>query len=215
MSKRNWEEKDPPLLKKIYGKFRHRLVLQTILHLLNTIGITIKPYYWVLEGTDPGEVPEIKGIVSEYNVEFLQTGDIRELGTNPWGTPVDKLISDLQAGNKCIALVHNNEIASSMWIYLMECGFKPEKARLGKNEAYLSSMYTPESFRGKNLAPYLRYKSYEFLKQIGREKIYSVTEYFNPAAARYKEKLKARNLRLILYLELFGKFRKSITLKTF
>jgi hypothetical protein len=76
-------------------------------------------------------------------------------------------------------------------------------------------MYTMDDFRGKNLAPYLRYKSYEILKELGRDKIYSVSVLFNSSAIRYKEKLNAKNLKLILYIELFKKLKWSITLKNY
>ena len=215
MNQPSWERTELPLRKKIIGKFKYGLISQAILNQLNRIGITIKPYYLVQEGIIQAETPEINGIVSNYTVEFLEAEEIKKLGMNPWGISADKQIADLKAGNKCLALKHNNEIASSMWINLMEFDFRPARTSLKNDEAYLSSMYTSESYRGKNLAPYLRFKSYEFLKQMGRNKIYSVTEFFNPSASRYKEKLNARNLKLILYIEIFGKFRRNVTLKTF
>lgn len=214
MNKPSWEKTELPLHKKIAGKFKYHLISQALLNQLNRIGITIKPYYWVQEGFQ-SETPEINGTISDYTVEFLEAEEIKKLGVNPWGISIDKQIADLKAGNKCIALKQNSEIASSMWINLTECSFRPARASLKNDEAYLSSMYTSEAFRGKNLAPYLRVKSYEFLKQIGRNKIYSVTEFFNPSASRYKQKLNARNLMLILYIEIFGKFNWSVTLKTY
>jgi hypothetical protein len=71
-----------------------------------------------------------------------------------------------------------------------------------------------KAFRGKNLAPYLRYKSYDILKKMGRSKIYSVSAFFNSSAVRYKEKLNAKNLKLALYIEIFKKIRWRFNLKT-
>jgi hypothetical protein len=72
-----------------------------------------------------------------------------------------------------------------------------------------------ESRRGNNLAPYLVYKSYEILQAMGRDKIYSVTEYFNTSAIKYKRKLKIKRLELILFIRLFKKYHWSIKLKSY
>jgi len=102
-----------------------------------------------------------------------------------------------------------------MWIDFDVCNFTPHFIRLKNNEAYLFSMYTMHEFRGKNLAPYLRYKSYECLRKLGKDTFYSVSEYFNYSTLKFKKKLNAKNLKLILYIELFKKFRRSITLRKF
>ena len=79
-----------------------------------------------------------------------------------------------------------------MWINIKERGFKETIIQLKSDEAYLWNMYTMESFRGMNIAPYLRYKSYEVLKGMGRDKLYSISEYFNTPAIKFKLKLNAK-----------------------
>jgi hypothetical protein len=211
----SWEKTELTLFKKIKNKFRYGLVLQAVTHLFNRIGITFTPYYWVLEGINYTDVPEIKGIITDYTLGFLEAEEIKTLGYNPWGESVNKQLDELKAGNKCLGLKHKDQIASFMWVNFKECSFEPAWILLKNDEAYLSSMYTMESYRGKNLAPYLRYKSYEFLKKMGRDKIYSVTEYFNPSANRYKEKLNAKNIKLVLYINLFKKLKWNIILRTY
>jgi hypothetical protein len=76
-------------------------------------------------------------------------------------------------------------------------------------------MYTRDSYRGKNLAPYLRYKSYEMLKQIGRDKLYSVSDYFNSPAVKFKKKLNTKKIKLILFIQLFNKLHWTFTLKSY
>jgi hypothetical protein len=211
----SWDKTELSLPEKIKNKFRHGLVLQAVANQLNRIGIRFSPYYWVQEGINSTDMPGIHGTISDYSVEFLDAEDIRTLGENPWGESVDKQLDDLKAGKICLGLKHNSEIASFMWINLNECSFKPARIPMKKDEAYLSNMYTMEAYRGKNLAPYLRFRSYEVLRNMGRVKIYSTTDFFNPSAVRYKEKLNARNLKLVLYIELFNKLRWSMTLKRF
>jgi hypothetical protein len=62
-------------------------------------------------------------------------------------------------------------------------------------------MYTMEPYRDKNLAPYLRYQSYGILNKTGRSKLYSVSEYFNSSSIKYKQKLNAKNLKLVLFID--------------
>jgi hypothetical protein len=203
------------LFKKIEYKFKHGLVLQSIRNLLTKVGINIAPYYWVQEGLTETEEPQINGNVSDYTLGFLEPDDLKKIAASIPGYSADALLADLKAGHLCLGLKYKSEIASFMWINLKDCSYMPVKIILNSDEAYLTSMYTVESFRGKNLAPYLRYKSYEILKKMGRNKIYSVSEFFNSAAIRYKEKLNAKNLKLVFYLRLFKKLKWSFTLKTY
>jgi hypothetical protein len=209
------KKREGTLLKKILSKFKHGLVLQAIRNQLARFGIVLTPYYWVQEGINSTEEPKIKGTISDYKVEFLDAEDLKDIDEIFHGYPVARLIADLNSGKICLGLKHNDEIASLMWINLNECSFSSINKPLKADEAYLTSMHTIESFRGNNLAPFLRYKSYEILKKMGRDKIYSVSEFFNSSAIRYKQKLNAKNLKLVLYIELFKRLKWSITLKTY
>ena len=203
------------LLKKIGSKFKHGLVLQTIRNQLSRIGIKITPYYWVQEGLNITDAPGIKGNISEYTVEFIGAEEIKRIANDVHAYSEKGMLKLLEKGNKCLALRHQEEIASLMYIDFDECDFASLDLALKDDEAYLTYMYTMDAFRGKNLAPYLRYRSYEILRKMGRDKIYSVSVLFNSSAIRYKEKLNAKNLKLILYLELFKKIKWSITLRTY
>jgi GNAT superfamily N-acetyltransferase len=130
------------------------------------------------------------------------------------GYSEEKLLAFLKAGEQCLGIKHNNEIVAFMWINFNELNYKSTVIHLKENEAYLWLMYTRDSYRGKNLAPYLRYKSYEMLKRLGREKLYSVSDYFNSPAVKFKMKLNAQKLKLILFVQLFGKVRHTYILKS-
>lgn len=203
------------VVKKIMGKIKHGLVLQSIKNQLARIGIKIFPYYWVQEGINPTKIPEIKGIVSDYTVEFIEAEEIKKIEENLTTYSMDGLLAYLNAGKKCLALKHKDEIASFLFINLKEVDFSSLNISLKNDEAYLTYMYTMDSFRGKNLAPYLRYKSYEIINKMGRDKIYSISEFFNSSAVRYKQKLNAKNLKLVLYIEIFKRLKWRFTLKTY
>jgi len=202
-------------LDRIISKVKNGLLLNSIRNQLVRIGIIITPYYWVQEGINPTELPEINGIISDYTVEFIQAEDIIRIGENVRTYSLDGLLAYFKAGKKCLGLKHKDKIASFMFIDLKECNFLSINIPLKNDEAYLTHMYTMESFRGRNLAPYLRYKSYEILKKMGRNKIYSVSVFFNSSAIRYKEKLNAKNIKLILYVEILKRLKRSFTLKTY
>ncbi len=102
-----------------------------------------------------------------------------------------------------------------MLIELNDFNYNREKFQLKSNEAYLFHMYTIEAHRGKNLAPYLRYQSYLMLRDMGRNKIYSITQYFNKSSKRFKKKLNARNLQLFMYIILFKKYHYHFLIKTY
>ena len=109
------------------------------------------------------------------------------------GFSESKLLALLDAGEKCIGLKHKDEIACFMWMNFTEFSYKSTIVHLKSNEAYLWFMYTMESYRGKNLAPYLRYKSYKILEEMGRNRLYSISDYFNSPAVRFKKKLNTEN----------------------
>jgi hypothetical protein len=200
---------------RIIDKFRYGLVLQVIRNQLTRIGIEITPFYLEKEGLCISEVPEIKGLISEYSVGFLDEMDMKIIADKARGYSEAEFLTRMKEGKLCLGLKHNEEIAVFMWIFLHECEYGPIKTTLKSDEAYLTDMYTMESYRGRNLAAYLRYRSYEILKRLGRDKIYSVGEYFNTSAMKYKSKLNVKKLKLVLFLRLFYKFKWSFTIKSY
>ena len=83
------------------------------------------------------------------------------------------------------------------------------------DEAYLENMYTYENFRGKNLAPYLRYQCYKMLAGEGKNVCYSMTQCFNTSSRKFKAKLGARHRELYLHIGLFKRFRRTVLLRRY
>jgi len=192
------------------------MTLQAISSLLARIGIEITPYYLFQEGINVTEIPEIKGTAADYLCELLKPEDIKIIGAaNFFGFSEEKLLAFLNSGGKCIGIKHKGEIAAFMWIEFVELNYKSTLIHLKPNEAYLWFMFTMESHRGKNLAPFLRNKSYEILKDMGRDKLYSISNYFNSPAVKFKKKLNAKELKLILSIQLFKKIHWNFTLKSY
>jgi hypothetical protein len=205
-----------PVLKKILIKLRYGLALQSFRYLLIKIGIEITPYYLFQEGIDPARIKHTGDTNTNYSCELLSTKDMKILGAiNYAGFTQEKLVALIDSGEKCIGIRHNSEIPAFMWVNFQELRYKATVMQLKSNEAYLWFMYTMESHRGKNLAPFLRYKSYEILKELGIDTMYSISDCFNSPAVKFKTKLNAKRLKLILFIQLFHKIRRSYTLKTY
>jgi len=182
---------------------------------LARIGIMINPYYWELENTGTITSPKIKGNTEEFIVDYLSLEEIEALISRIKGIRNDEFIEGIKRGQKCIGLRHKGEIAAYMCIDFKSFEYNKREFQLKSNEAYLLNMYTFEKFRGRNLAPYLRFKSYELLQKANRDTIYSITVYFNKSSLRFKKKLGVKHLKLYLYIGLFKKINWNFRLRTF
>ncbi len=209
------EIKSPTLIRKILNKFKYGLVLESMRHQVARLGIKIVFYYWVREGMNPTPQPEIKGDISDYSAGFIEAEDIKGIEEDMGAYSKESLLSYFSEDTKCLGLKCNGDLASFMFINFAECDSMSKKITMKEDEAYLTYMYTLKNYRGRNLAPYLRYKSYEILKEMGREKIYSISSLLNSSAIRYKEKLNAKNMKLILYIEFFKKIKMRFNLRSY
>ena len=186
---------------------------------LAKIGLEISPYYLVQEGLSDESVLKLKPELDPCQPGFLEPSDMKAISSisdGPSGMiPEDKLMGRLANGCKCFGIKHNGEIAAYMWCSLRECTDKSLSFKLKNDESYLFDACTVKAYRGKNLAPYLRYQLYRYLAEIGRTRCYSITTLFNSSSVRFKEKLKARNLRLYLYINLFDKLQWNLLLRDY
>ena len=202
-------------VKWFWNILKNGLFLFGVRNQLARFGFDFDPILWVLEGAYDCKLPEIKGDPTEYKLVHLNLEDAQNLRKNIVGDIQINRISDFPDQLKGIGLKYKGEIAAFMMIELNSFSYKRKKNNLKENEAYLFHMYTFEEHRGKNLAPYLRYQSYLLLHKMGRDKIYSITQYFNNSSKRFKKKLNSKNLKLYLYIILFHKYHYEFLLRTY
>ncbi|TXN35555.1 hypothetical protein FVB32_13325 [Flagellimonas hymeniacidonis] len=195
-------------------RIKHGLFLMTLRNFLTRIGLDIGAYYWVKEGVNIYIEPVIKGNKEDFEIGFLTLSDIKKL-KNISFVNTETLIERFDNGLKCIGLKHSGDITAFMSIEYNGFNYRKKQFKLELNEAYLLNMYTYQSYRGKNLAPYLRYHSYQLLKKEGVENIYSITDYFNKSSQKFKEKLNARPLTLYFAILLFKKYHRTIKIKDY
>jgi hypothetical protein len=192
------------------------MVLLTVSHGLERIGIKIVPYYITLELL-PDQVelnlpPELKGAISG----FLTEPEIERVYNEPEISGLRKEMHQWRDKDcLCFGLKHDEKVLSYMWCNLQRCNSDMASFPINKDEAFLFRARTMNAYRGKNLAPFLRYQLYKSLSEMGRIKYYSITEYFNTPAGNFKKKLNARPLKLCLFCGLFGKIKGNITIKNY
>lgn len=208
------------ILKKISNKIRYGTVLYYLLSKLSDIGLTVEPYYLEKERLYDEEDSDafIKPGLNSCSSAFLAKDEIGLIATHPerMSSNESYKISDRIAdGCLCFGLKHKGRIAAYTWCDLKKCNHKPLQFPLKDHEAYLFDAYTFKLYRGKNLAPYMRYQLYKHLTDMGRTKFYSITLTYNTPSIKFKRKLKAKPLGLYLYIDFFNKFMWNFPLRKY
>jgi hypothetical protein len=209
------KKKSPYNVKLIWQLIKHGLILQGIRYAFAKIGLDIMPYYWVKEEAILSKKPLIRADSQDFNFISLNSEDIKLILDKSDSINEKKILQSLENGQECVGLKFGNQIAAYMFIELNDFIFKNRAFKIKKNEAYLLNMFTFESFRGKNLAPYLRYCCYRYLENRNITVKYSVSNYFNKSAIKFKKKLNSKHLKLFVNIELFKKFRWHFLLKRY
>ncbi|HEY6599885.1 MAG TPA: GNAT family N-acetyltransferase [Pseudomonadales bacterium] len=122
----------------------------------------------------------------------------------PWGS-VEEVQRRLDKGHLCILLRTGERIAGYTWADFDEVNDSACNFELRPGEAYLYDAFIAPDYRGRSLAPYMRAESYKHLRQAGRHTFYSISDFFNSPAIKFKEKLNAEAIRLYLQIKLGGR----------
>ncbi|MFM1878454.1 MAG: hypothetical protein RLZZ241_1320 [Bacteroidota bacterium] len=202
------------MLKKLKNRAKNGLLLHTLRNGLALVGLDFEPYWLYREGLDLGPEPGIKDDSSLYTMRKIDDQVIRDrFALMGWNTGELEFILSLE--HFSFGLYRESELTAFMIGWVNKYPFKNKLFTLKPNEAYLDSMFTFDAFRGRNLAPFLRYKAYEILAVEGYTDCYSITQYFNKSSRRFKEKLNAYPIAFYLYFNLFRRFSRNLTLKKY
>lgn len=204
-----------PATKRFWNIINNGLLLYGLRNRLARIGIDIIPYYWVQEEFEPCDEPLIKGNIRDYKVRYLTKEEVTSVAKRVPKILGNDLIKGFNSGQLCVGLEHKNSVAAFNFIELNTFNFHKRRFQLIQNEAYLLNMWTFHEYRGRNLAPYLRFKSYELLKEHGIDVKYSISNYFNKSTIKFKNKLNAKHLKLYLSITLFKRMYWNFKLKDF
>lgn len=205
-------------LKHLWDKFKYNPFMRVVLDGLTKMGIRISPYYLILEGLSDKNHPDLEKGFEEYDIGFLGAEDMKEISVIPGPDrrfSEEDLLLRLKQGKKCLGVKYRGKIVAFTWFGLVELSSRFLRFPLDDDEAYLFDTYTLASFRGRGLAPYIRYQCYKELARLGKDKLYSILFCFNGPAIRVKIKLNAKLIELGLYVELFKIWRFHWRLKKY
>ena len=200
---------------KIKHALKNDLFLYAFRNLLARVGIDIKHYYWVQEEFEPCERPIIKDDSSKYTLIELSLDKVISIIEGSTWVSIENATKAMEGGQICLGLETEGKIAAYNFIELKDFKYKGREFKLKPNEVYLTNMWTFHDYRGKNLAPYLRYESYRFLEKQGRDIKYSITDSLNKSSIRFKKKLNSKHLYFFLGIVLFKKIKWNFTLKKY
>lgn len=198
----------------IRHRIRHGLILHSFFNLLLRVGVSINPYWIDVEGLHLCKEPKIRDDSKLYHIGPIEKKVVIKLYQNlHWNTAelLDRLQSDYQA----VGLFRQNVLTAFMLMRYESFSFRGNRINLSEDEAYLENMYTYEDYRGRNLAPYLRYQGYKMLAGAGKVRCFSITQYFNKSSQKFKAKLNAEHSEFWLHLGLFNKFKWNLLLKRY
>jgi hypothetical protein len=190
---------------KVKSRFTERRILSYLFGWLPVIGIRIEPFYitqeFPLDEVDKDLKPKLEPIVAG----FLSLPEIEAVYAHPESEDLNaEKRRNLEDGCLCFGLKYNNEIVAFAWCNLQKC-HEVYPFPLKEDEVYLTGAFTFKAYRGMNLAPFIRKQLSSQLWEKGRTKFYSLTNVFNTPAIKFKKKIKAKPLKIILSIKLFDK----------
>jgi phosphoenolpyruvate synthase/pyruvate phosphate dikinase len=203
-------------LRKIKIKAKYSHPLRLVFDALSKIGLRVTPYYLVLEGLFGETIAAFEKPLAGYDIGYLNDTDMPAIESMPGRhISLEALRERLAKGQRCFGAKFNGTPVAFNWFDFEQFKFDRHRFKLKKNEVCLYDMYTNMDFRGKGLAPYIRYHSYKVLERMGYSRIYSVSDYFNTPSLRFKKKLKAKLIELRLVITFFKRWPCQYLLKTY
>lgn len=185
---------------------------------LRRVGLRIVPFYYVREHLIE-EIPDYLRTLPD-GYEFSEFGEseleiISRLPGPAEHVGRQRLTESFERGDTCIGIKKDGEIVAFTWFALDKTHSDLHPVDLQPNEAYLFNIYVVPDYRGLNLASVLRFRSYQLLRDRGRDTYYSITIPSNTASWRFKEKLGAERLCYAVYLSAFERYHGRLILRRY
>jgi len=178
--------------------------------------VQVIPYYIMEEVFIDHDELNIIPRIEDVEITLLTRDDMAYLGNHKEGSATTEQYNRMiDNGCMCLAAKHKGEIASYSWANQHYLIYKGKTIVLKQNEAYLFDARTYKAFRGKNLAPYVRYELYKLLRQRGVDRFLSITLVSNTASMRFKQKVGAKPIKLFLYVGFLRRFHMHFHLKNY
>lgn len=200
--------------RRIRQKAKYSSPLRFLLDGLGRVGIHIVPYYLMAEGIADDPIEQYEQGFEEYQTSLFGEDDMAELAKTGGGMVLEeKNLERLRAGCLCLGLRHQGKIAAYTWCDMRDICFLDYRYPLHSHEVYLFNAETLIDYRGKGLAPYLRYQLYKELASRDKTTLYSITNCLNRSSFRFKEKLGAKRVELNLGIKVFKYLQLNFQIK--
>jgi len=190
---------------RLRERLRYGLLTQELLDRLARFGIVICPYYLVSEGMRT----KLDESALRSSITFARLTP--EQAPLVAGMPCKRLKLDYvhkqMSTAVCFGVFDGAELIGYSWASFSAVNAPTTQAALFELDArgaYLFDMYIARSHRGERLAPWLRYRSYEQVTGLGRDRIYSVTLAHNNSPRRFKQRLGAVEIEKRLLIGLMS-----------
>jgi GNAT superfamily N-acetyltransferase len=194
-------------LQHLSQRLRNEPFSQLMLDGLGRLGLLLQPFYLFEEQLPSGAAPAVHPALAAAEIRLLGPDDVALLAAVPWrGLDAATCRERLHRGNGCLGLFVDGRLAGFTWFDLAECNFEGWRMPLQADEAYLFDAFTLPDWRGKGLAPLLRYRVYQQLALQGRRRFLSVSIRTNRAAIRFKRKLGGRIIGRGFRAEFLGRW---------
>ena len=187
-------------------------VVDGILWRLGRVGIRITPFISNREGLGELDPVDIDGAFEFCELTEADIDDLVSLDPNHSAA---RLLEQFRQGKLCFGLRDGSRLVAKTWCDLDEVHSEVGPRKLNEGEAYLFTAYTDPEYRGRKLAPMLRSACCRELRRRRVSSFYSYSLYFNLPARRFKKKLGAVEEELKVHINLFQKWSRTLTIKTY
>jgi ribosomal protein S18 acetylase RimI-like enzyme len=193
-------------------KYTARRIPPFILFVLKHVGVSISPFVTVREKNDP---PDKDQPEKRFTMGFLNDTQIDEIQKVEPASNRDEITRWFRQGKLCFGVRDGSRLIAKMWCDLEALHYAPAYRLLEPDEAYLYAACVQNEYRGESIAPMMRVACCARLREMGRTKFLSYTDYFNYAARRFKKKMGAEYELLGLHVALFGRWSRTWILKRY
>jgi hypothetical protein len=154
------------------------------------------PYYW-FKGTKELFKPQtIKGEQLDLKTSVFGELEINLIKSTIIGIEHKDLLNATKKCEICLGLKQNNDIVAYSFVK-KPLDIRKRYFNLGATDIYAHSTYVYEEYRGKNIAPYLKYQRFELLVKESVLYHHLISEYLHKSAIRMQKKSNAKNCNLV------------------
>lgn len=180
-----------------------------LLH-LQKIGIDVMPYVVYREHMRSSGA----GLPSELKIERITINNARyAVNRFPAGNATSEIwLKRITEGDIGLLMSHEGEPVGYTWTDTRTFHLRSAKPlfMLNDKQAYLANTFIVPQARGRRLSLPLRHHMYAELDSMGYEDFFSISEFFNTPAKKFKRRLGATPLELRLSVELFRRWECDI-----